>query len=620
MIKMRYMLLIILMLLGINSYSQYGNFLFNQHYLEETSVTCPSVETTVATNIGITSVTLGGNVTADGGLTVTSRGIVFSTSENPLIDGVGVSRVNVGSGLGSFSANITSLTANTRYYYRSFAINSQCIAYGNQYYFDTLPQTNTPTVTTYVVSNIQDTYVTANGEIINDGGQFVYERGFVWNDTGMPNAIDDNKVVEGGTGTGSFSTTVSGFTAGNTYYLRAYGLNSNGYGYGDTTIFTTLLDTTSIYTVVTEDIINREDGLLFSGRIDGFLDLDDILEVGFYLSNDPNFLGRRSSAKYGDFISWYTIYDNFSYDTWYYVTAYIYVDGVGYITGNTVNYYEVGPFYPVIVTNDPSNVIGNSATMNGNLVYEGSQSVNQKGFVYSLTQNPDKTDNVTNNGTSEGIYSHNLTGLAYNTTYYYKAYASYTVSGFPEGTRYGEQKQFTTGESPVIPDFPTYPCGSNITVYGNYDELDSLTVTLGGSTGYVNGVFNTRITPDRVLIYIDNILVYDSGYQGSYVYTYDHSINVNPAGRNEFKEYLMGTVDPVSKKIYGSSDPPPNMEPDGYPNVLDNTQSKYTNQNVPFSFLKISNVTTAQIYVFGLREQEGYGYTDWGLFVGCPPE
>lgn len=98
------------------------------------SATVPTVSTTAASSITSSSAVSGGNVTADGGATVTERGVCYSTSSNPTIAN---SKVVSGSGTGSFSANIAGLTASTTYYVRAYATNSAGTAYGSQISFTT---------------------------------------------------------------------------------------------------------------------------------------------------------------------------------------------------------------------------------------------------------------------------------------------------------------------------------------------------------------------------------------------------------------------------------------------------------------------------------------------------
>ncbi len=98
------------------------------------TLTLPSVTTTTISNKTATSASSGGNITSDGGTPVTARGVCWSTSPNPTTAN---SKTTDGTGTGSFTSNITGLTANTTYYVRSYAINSQETAYGAQESFTT---------------------------------------------------------------------------------------------------------------------------------------------------------------------------------------------------------------------------------------------------------------------------------------------------------------------------------------------------------------------------------------------------------------------------------------------------------------------------------------------------
>jgi len=114
-----------------------GNFTVNA------SAVAPTVTTTTpASSIAATSATLGGNVTADGGGTVTERGVVYALSSvntNPQIGGTGVTKVAYSSGgTGSFSQPISSLSQGTSYHYNAYATNSAGTNYGTMSSFSTL--------------------------------------------------------------------------------------------------------------------------------------------------------------------------------------------------------------------------------------------------------------------------------------------------------------------------------------------------------------------------------------------------------------------------------------------------------------------------------------------------
>lgn len=95
----------------------------------------PTLSTDKATAITAISATSGGNITHDGGSSVTVRGVCWSTSPNPTV-ALGTKTIN-GSGIGAFSSSITGLVTGTVYYVRAYATNSLGTEYGNQVTFTT---------------------------------------------------------------------------------------------------------------------------------------------------------------------------------------------------------------------------------------------------------------------------------------------------------------------------------------------------------------------------------------------------------------------------------------------------------------------------------------------------
>lgn len=90
----------------------------------------PVVVTSVTASVKIHSVVLGGDVTNDGGLTVTDRGFVFSSTDGTPTIAEDATKYAVGEGSGSFSSTISGLIAGTTYYFNTYAINSEGIVYG----------------------------------------------------------------------------------------------------------------------------------------------------------------------------------------------------------------------------------------------------------------------------------------------------------------------------------------------------------------------------------------------------------------------------------------------------------------------------------------------------------
>ena len=190
--------------------------------------------TSSVTNITPTSATVGGNVTDDGGMTITERGVVYGTSQNPTTSN---SKVTSGSGTGSFTCNITKLQEGTTFYVRAYAVNEKGTSYGEQKSFTTKVYT-LPTVTTSSATNIAYTTATIGGNVTNDGGMSVTERGVVYSTSQNPTTA--NSKVTSGSGTGSFSVNLTNLVEGTIYYVRAYATNEKGTAYGNQVVFTTL--------------------------------------------------------------------------------------------------------------------------------------------------------------------------------------------------------------------------------------------------------------------------------------------------------------------------------------------------------------------------------------------
>jgi uncharacterized protein (TIGR02145 family) len=125
----------------------------------------PSLTTNPATNITSTSIFTGGNITNNGGSTITETGVCWSLNPNPTINN-SIGSTTSGNVSNNFTCNITGLTPNTYYYIRAFARNSDGLTgYGNQQTFYTAPISSTPGADlTDIDGNTYQTIVLGNGQ------------------------------------------------------------------------------------------------------------------------------------------------------------------------------------------------------------------------------------------------------------------------------------------------------------------------------------------------------------------------------------------------------------------------------------------------------------------------
>ena len=90
--------------------------------------------TTQVSSVTSTTAVSGGNITDAGGGTILARGVCWGTTPNPTIAG---NKTSNGTGIGTFTGNLTGLSDGTVYYYRAYATNSSGTTYGPEYNFIT---------------------------------------------------------------------------------------------------------------------------------------------------------------------------------------------------------------------------------------------------------------------------------------------------------------------------------------------------------------------------------------------------------------------------------------------------------------------------------------------------
>lgn len=198
--------------------------------------------TSVASAITGTSALSGGTVSSDGGTGVTARGVCWSSTANPTTANTITAD---GTGSGSFTSNITGLTAGTLYYVRSYATNIVGTSYGAAISFTTTATTAPVIGGTTPVTGISDVTALSGGSITSDGGTAITARGVCWNTSSNPTT--SNSKTSDGSGTGSFISNLTGLTASTVYYARTYATNTIGTTYGPEINFTTFLAIGSVF-------------------------------------------------------------------------------------------------------------------------------------------------------------------------------------------------------------------------------------------------------------------------------------------------------------------------------------------------------------------------------------
>ncbi len=350
---------------------------------DEVKALPPTLTTSTVSSISATSATAGGTITGDGGAAVSARGVVWGTATAPTI--ALATKTSDGTGTGSFTSSISGLAATTTYFVRSYATNSEGTSYGNELSFTT--STNLSTVATNEVTTITATTATGGGNVSADGGSAITARGIVWSTSSSPTIALSTKST-GGSGTGNFSSSMSGLSVATKYFVRAYATNSIATSYGNEVSFTTLAN------------------------------------------------------------------------------------------------------LPALTTTDVTNITSSSGVSGGIISSDGGATVTTRGIVWGVNSTPTITlSSKTSDGTGTGNFTSSLSGLSGSTKYYLRAYATNAV-----GTSYGNEINFTTNSQQSHESNKKL-----IPVGGNAFADNGATIAVEGLTNWTNAatICKTYLRPSQ---------------------------------------------------------------------------------------------------------------------------
>jgi uncharacterized protein (TIGR02145 family) len=357
-----------------------------------------------------------------------------------------------------------------------------------------------PTLTTTSISSITSTSVNGGGNISSDGGAAVSARGLVYATTSNPTL--SNTILIIGSGTGSFSGTLTGLTPNTTYYIRAYATNSAGTGYGNEVSFQTL--PVAVPSLITTDASGITQTTITTG---GTISNDGgatITERGIVYGTSTNPTTSNTKVTSGSGTGSFSININaLTPNTTYYIRSYaINSAGTGYGNQKTFTTSPPSNTLPVVTSTSVTGLTQNQATFNAEVYSQGGGTVTERGAVWNTSGNPTVNSNRIPSGAGTGVYTTTITGLSGGVNYYVRSYA---INNF--GISYGVEIPFTTlfglatlTTNNVIAQSITASSGGNIT--------DN-----GGSTVTARGVvWNTTGTPT-----ISNSKTTDGSGTGSYV-------------------------------------------------------------------------------------------------------
>ncbi len=420
-------------------------------YGEQLSITTlTGLATLTTTTVSTTAftITVGGNITDNGGFAISSRGICYSTSNSePTTSDL---FIESGKGNGSFNATIDKLQANTKYYVRAYATNQTGTSYGNVCTITT--KDGKATLTTATITNITALTATGGVTVKDAGGANLQSCGICWSTTQNPTI--SNFKVEGGTQISTYSCNMTDLQANTTYYVRAYATTDVTTAYGNQVSFKTasglpVLTTTT--TTATSKTISSGGNITSDG---GYT----ITKRGVcYSTTNSNPTIADEFVTNGTGIGAYTCtITNLSVSTTYYVRAFA-TNSIGTSYGS-VQVITTDNGLPMVSTTDPGeNITSTSIATGGNVTSDGGFIVTARGVVYSTLPYPTlENANSVTSGSGNGYFSANITNVSpIKNTYYIRAYATNS-----NGTSYGEQLVITPERSEYL-SLPTI-------IYGGY--------------------------------------------------------------------------------------------------------------------------------------------------------
>ena len=159
-----------------------------------------------------------GTVSSTGGSSITARGICYGTTATPTTSNY---TVTVTGSTGNMAANLSNLEPGKTYYYRAYATNAKGTTYGEVKSFSTPA---IPTIYTYSSYSYGATTATLKGNITNAGSSSYVTLGSHDIDVYTAAYPSGTRVTSGtssSTGTGIYSVSITGLTAGTQYYAVA---------------------------------------------------------------------------------------------------------------------------------------------------------------------------------------------------------------------------------------------------------------------------------------------------------------------------------------------------------------------------------------------------------------
>ena len=346
------------------------------------------------------------------------------TSKLELVDGKWVTQMNY-------------LEKKTKYYYRYEFYNGYNLMWTEIFDFTTTDKQEKPSVETVGADNITMNSATVEGNVTNDGGSAVTERGICYSIYENPTLSDSVRLA--GTGIGRYTCEMTHLHNATTYYVRAFATNSEGTSFGDVITVRTV-EHPMLPTVTTDEVSDITlNSAVCGGNVlsDGFAEITE-RGICYATHEEPTVFDYKVPGGTGLGLFQCRM-SGLETLTTYYVRAYA-RNSEGYAYGNEVTFVTADEtFLPEVITHEVTDFNHFYAVGVGEVVSNGGLEIIERGICWSTSPNPTTTQNKLTAGTGMGEYSCRMMCLFGNTTYYVRAFAANEA-----GMKYGNEVTFTT--------------------------------------------------------------------------------------------------------------------------------------------------------------------------------
>ena len=381
------------------------------------------------------------------------------------------------------------------------------------------------TLTTNAATSVTNIAAISGGNITSDGGTPVTARGICWSTS--PNPTVSNSTTNNGTGTGAFTSNISGLLGSTVYYVRSYAVNTTGIAYGNQVTFTTPVPTppsltttafssiTSVSVATGGSIVNNGGALVTARGV-----------VWDTLTNPLVTKNRSINGSTNDIFP--DTIRGLAGSRLYYVRSYA-TNSAGTAYGNELNFTTLTPVVPTVTINPIDLITNISARSGGAITSDGGAAILSKGIVWSTFPNPTISNSKTTDGSGLAPFTSQLTGLFGDSIYYVRAYATNAT-----GTGYSSQLNFTATTA-VLATITTTPItsitfnsaisGGNVTANGggvisargvvwNIATMPTVSLSTKTTDGSGTGVFSsslTSLTPPGTTYYVRSYVTNNVG-------------------------------------------------------------------------------------------------------------